>query len=266
MPDSIEILPTLQPGGKAYSGRPVTVFRADYAPSGHLAVHRHARGQLAYAASGVMTVTTEGTASRQGGAWVVPPTQALWIPPRLPHAIRMTGAVAMRTLYLRCDVARCMPASPRVLAVSALLRELILRVMETPDNRHHYSHLTALIIDELRAAPSLKLQLPMPRDERLLRICRILLSEPGDTRALPELARIAGASTRSLARLFQAELGMSFTAWRQQARLMEALRRLADDTPVTMLALDLGYATPSAFTYMFRRALGFSPSRLKRTS
>ena len=72
---------------------------------------------------------------------------------------------------------------------------------------------------------------------------------------------MAGASPRSLARLFQAELGMSFTAWRQQARLLEALRRLGDGEPVTTVALDLGYATPSAFTYMFRRALGVPPSR-----
>lgn len=125
--------------------------------------------------------------------------------------------------------------------------------------------MTALILDELSRAPGLELRLPMPRDARLLRLCRSLLERPDDAQRLPKLARIAGASTRNLSRLFQAELGMSFTAWRRQARLLEALRRLTEGAPVTTVALDLGYATPSAFTYMFRRALGVVPSRFFRT-
>ena len=245
---------------------PIKVFRDDFAPGTVLSPHRHVRGQLVYAARGVMTVTTEGSASRQGGAWLVPPSQALWIPPRLTHAIRMTGTVAMRTLYLRNDVGGFLPAQPQVLGVSPLLRELILRMMELPRPRDRGGHVTALILDELRVAPNLELRLPMPRDPRLLRLCRALLENPGDDRKLPQFARIAAASPRSLARLFQAELGMSFTAWRQQARLLEALRRLSGGDPVTEVALDLGYATPSAFTYMFRRHLGVTPSRFGATA
>jgi AraC-like DNA-binding protein len=261
MPKTIESRP--EPSGGA--GRSITAFRGNYPAGAHLPPHRHARGQLVYGARGTMTVTVAATARRQGGAWVVPPSQALWIPPRLTHAIRMTGAVAMRTLYLRGDVAGFLPEQPQVLGVSSLLRELILRMMELPRSgdrgRDVGRHVTALILDELRAAPNLQLRLPMPRDARLLRLCRALLENPGDERKLPELARHAGASPRNLARLFQAELGMSFTAWRQQARLLEALRRLGAGEPVTTVALDLGYATPSAFTYMFRRALGAPPSR-----
>lgn len=261
MPKIVETKPD-QPSGRAVgSGRAITVFRGDYAPGALLAPHRHARGQLVYAASGIMTVTTDGSATRQGGAWVVPPSQALWIPPRLTHAIRMTGRVAMRTLYLRADTASFMPDAPQVLAVSPLLRELILRLMEPAPYRDPGGHVAALILDELRAAPRLSLRLPMPRDERLLRLCRALLDRPGERRRLPRLARLAGASTRNLARLFQSELGMSFTAWRQQLRLMEALRRLAGGATVTAVALDLGYASPSAFAFMFRKSLGVAPSR-----
>jgi len=54
---------------------------------------------------------------------------------------------------------------------------------------------------------------------------------------------------------------MSFTAWRQQVRLVDALSRLATGQPVTTVALDLGYQSPSAFTSMFRRALGRAPTR-----
>lgn len=261
MPTIVEVEPDRKAGRNGTSGKPITAFRGDYAPGALLSAHSHARGQLVYAASGIMTVTTEATRTAQGGAWVVPPSQALWMPPRLIHAIRMSGTVAMRTLYLRRDVAAFMPGHPQVLVVSPLLRELILRSIEGPAERDVARHVTALILAELRAAPALQLRLPMPRDERLLRLCRALLQRPGDPRPLPRLARIAAASPRNLARLFQAELGMSFTAWRQQARLMEALRRLSEGAAITTVALDLGYATPSAFTYMFRRHLGVPPSR-----
>ena len=212
-----------------------------------------------------MTVTTEGSSKRLGGAWVVPPLQALWMPPRRTHAIRMGGKVAMRTLYLRDDVAVFMPDAPLVLAVSPLLRELILRMTALAPHADRSGHVTELILEELAEAPSLELRLPMPRDPRLMRLCRTLLEHPGEARSLPKLARIAGASTRNLSRLCQSELGMSLTAWRRQAQLQEALRRLAEGASVTTVALDLGYATPSAFTHMFRRALGAVPSRFFQT-
>ena len=265
MPETVEIRPTLEPGRNARSGRPITVFQTDYASGEFLQAHHHARGQLIFASHGIMTVTTEGNAKHLGGAWVVPPSQALWMPPRRIHAIRMGGKVAMRTLYLRYDVGGFMPDVPQVLAVSPLLRELVLRMMDQTPRADRGGHMTALILEELAAAPSLQLRLPMPRDARLLRLCRALLECPGNERKLPKLARIAGASTRSLSRLFQSELGMSFTAWRRQAQLLEALRRLAEGASVTTVALDLGYATPSAFTYMFRRALGAVPSRFFQT-
>jgi AraC-like DNA-binding protein len=53
---------------------------------------------------------------------------------------------------------------------------------------------------------------------------------------------------------------MSFGGWKRQARLLFALKRLAHGDPVTAVALDAGYSSPSAFTYMFRRVLGSSPS------
>src|SRR5262249_22354253 len=147
MPKTIEVQPDLRAGRAAGAGRPITVFRGQYAAGEMLPPHRHARGQLVYAASGTMTVTIEATSNRQsggqGGTWVVPPSQALWIPPRLRHAIRMTGHVAMRTLYLRRDVGAAMPDHPLVLVVSPLLRELILRMMELPGGRDRAGHLTA---------------------------------------------------------------------------------------------------------------------------
>jgi len=65
----------------------------------------------------------------------------------------------------------------------------------------------------------------------------------------------------TLARLFQRETGMTFGAWRRRRALLTALERLSEGDPVTTVALDLGYESPSAFIAMFRRTLGDTPTR-----
>jgi AraC-like DNA-binding protein len=58
---------------------------------------------------------------------------------------------------------------------------------------------------------------------------------------------------------------MTFGKWRQQLRLMEAMRHLAEGAKVTHAALESGYGTPSAFISMFRKALGTTPKVYFRT-
>ena len=73
------------------------------------------------------------------------------------------------------------------------------------------------------------------------------------------MAADAGVSRRTFTRLFRAQTGVSFAAWRQQVCMLAAITRLSDGQPVTRVAFDLGYA--SAFTSAFRRILGETPSR-----
>jgi AraC-like DNA-binding protein len=241
--------------------RPVAAMAKDFADGHHIAPHSHERAQLIFAADGAMLVSTgEGT-------WAVPPQRAVWMPAGVTHEIRMAGAVAMRTLYVRGDASPRLPAQVRVLAVSPLLRELILRACELPmryDEAGPDGRLMTLILDEIAALSPIALDLPLPRDPRLGRICRALRADPGDTRTLADWAREAGASSRTLARLFLKETGLPFAGWRQQARLLAAMAMLAAGQPITRIALDLGYDSPSAFTAMFRRALGAPPSHYFR--
>lgn len=240
--------------------RAVAAMPKDFAAGFEIAPHRHERAQLIYATAGTMRVTTDDA------VWVVPPQRALWMPPGVRHSIVMSGDVTMRTLYLRKDAAEGMPDVCRVIPVSALLRELIVRATELPlryDERGPAGHVVALIVSELHQIGSLPLQLPMPRDPRLRRICQALLQSPGDARTLDQWAVAASASPRTLARRFVAETGLTFGEWRQQARVLEAMGRLGDGQAVTQVALDLGYDSVSAFSAMFRRAAGASPSQFR---
>ena len=241
--------------------RPLEGLAAEYAPGAEIALHQHPFAQLLFASSGVMTVTTEH------GTWVVPPERAVWVPARVGHSIRMTGRVSMRTIYLGDSLGSLAGTACCVVQVSPLLRESILRAVEFAQPYREdgpEARLVGVIADEIRAAPTAPLHLPLPRDPRARRVADALRANPGDPRTLRDWARKAGASARTLERLFERETSFTFAAWRQQARLLRGLEQLASGASVTSTALDLGYDTPSAFIAMFRRALGTSPGRYAR--
>jgi AraC-like DNA-binding protein len=233
----------------------VRAYAQEY-PKGHqIAPHHHAWHQLIYARAGVMTVSTGR------GAWVVPPQRAVWMPAETDHQIRCATPVSMRTLYIAPRTAAALPAACCVVHVSPLLRELVLASVEAPGPARRRSRLGALVLCELAEAAIAPLHLPEPGDPRVRRITEALRAAPGDPRPLGAWGRQVGASTRTLSRLFLAETGMTFRQWQRQARLLAALVKLAQREPVTTIALDLGYDSPSAFIHAFRQALGTTPRR-----
>jgi AraC-like DNA-binding protein len=239
----------------------VTLAR-DY-PAGHLTrPHFHNRDQLVFAASGVMTVRS------QQASWVVPTQRAVWIPATLPHTVAMSGAVAMRTLYLKPRLVPSLPRNCCVINVRPLLRELILHAcvagrLKRAIISHH--HLIDVVLDELRASARVPLQLPNLADARARRVARLLMAQPEQPRSTIEICRQAGASKRTIERLFQQEAKMSLGKWRQQLRLMHAVRLLGEGQPVTRAALDSGYGAPSAFSAAFKKALGATPRQYFRS-
>lgn len=118
-----------------------------------------------------------------------------------------------------------------------------------------------VILDEIAAAQTGPRGLPRPRDPRLRRIADALAGDLADNRRADEWAAWAGMAPRTLSRRFVSETGFTFTQWRQQARVLRALERLADGVTVTAVALDLGYDNVSAFIDMFRRTLGTTPGQ-----
>ncbi len=119
----------------------------------------------------------------------------------------------------------------------------------------------AVILDQIRSLSVAPLDLPIPKDPRLEKIHRVFTVNPADNRTLEDWGNKVGATSRTLTRLFRSETGMNFRQWRQQVRILEALRRLGSEEPVTSVALDMGYDSPSAFINMFKKALGKTPGQ-----
>lgn len=227
--------------------------------SGHVvADHAHPWGQMVYATEGVMTVTTPV------GAWVVPPNRAAWVPAATMHAIRAADRVCLSTIYVRPDLTMPLPRECRVLAVSGLLRELVRATLAAGmlyEQVPEQARLAGVLLDQIRVTDEVPLQLPWPQDPRARRVAGLAAADLADSAPLAVLAEGCGASVRTLERLFVRDTRMTFGRWRQQARLLQALRLLAAGESVTSAGLSVGFASTSAFVAMFRRALGKTPGR-----
>jgi AraC-like DNA-binding protein len=227
-------------------------------PNGYaLQVHAHDWSQLLYASEGVMVVETAA------GSWVVPPHRAVWLPAGASHAVTMRGGVWMRTVYFRRDSGIALERTA-VVNVSPLLRELVVHCATLGRLRltdPHEARLAGLLVDLVSAVESIPLALPMPRDPRAVRVAEAVRRDPASGATVGVLARKAAAGARTIERLFLGETGMTFGAWRKQARLHHALVLLAQGMPVTNVASEVGYASPSAFIATFKSALGTTPSR-----
>jgi len=238
--------------------RAIVATGNDYPARFVLPSHEHKRHQLLYAATGVVkTITPEGS-------WIVPPRRALWIPAGVMHEVHMDGEVSTRSAYLQPDAARDLWRHCQVIAVSPLLHELLEAAVDLPaeyalDSRD--GRLMALLLDEIRAMPTLALNTPLPAEPRLYKLCRAMLDAPALDLDIDAMAAKAGMSRRHFTRTFRQQTGMSYAAWRQQACLLAALTRLGRGQSITDVAVELGYGSASAFTAAFRRVLGEPPSR-----
>ncbi|MBR0649344.1 AraC family transcriptional regulator [Roseomonas terrae] len=241
--------------------RPVVAVGNEY-PAGHEhPAHSHRRSQLLFAERGTMLVRTAH------GAWMVPPSQGVWIPGGTVHGISMLGQVATRSVYLEPDARPGLATECRVVGIPPLLRELLIAAVDVPaeyDPDGRDGRVMSLLMDEILAAPVLPLSLPLPRGDRLLRRCRRFLERPSMHDTIEAWSRTLALSRRSFTRRFREETGLSFAEWQRRACLLAALPRLLNGERVTAIALDLGYAGPTAFSTMFRRTLGVAPSAYGR--
>jgi len=236
--------------------RAITTRSTTYGNGHHIQPHWHARAQFVFAVAGTMRVRTPRR------AWIVPPSRALWVPAHTVHEIQMHGVVEMRSLYVDSRAAAGMPSTCEVLDVTPLLRELVVRAVALPDRYDEKGEdglLMKLLMAEIRKLPRCALDLPLPESPDLTRLCERLLADLSTRQPSDADAHDMKVSTRTLYRRFLKETGITFARWKQQARLLESIRRLAGGTPVTTVAIDLGYESPSAFSTMFRRALGVVP-------
>ncbi|AZG07530.1 AraC family transcriptional regulator [Pigmentiphaga sp. H8] len=249
-------LPVLLPVDMA--GEPLCVVVRE-GQAGETSLHTHACGQLLYPERGATLLQTEHHLVRLG------PSRAAWIPPDLPHAVLMERPYRYHSVYV--DAAMYAEPAFSVTGISPLLRELIFDAGRW-DTSHadapsrHWK--TQVILDEIRQAPRVAAGLPIPEDARIAQICRALEADPSDGRTLAEWAAQAGASEKTMQRIFVKLTGLSFQQWRNHARMTRAIELHSLGRRMLDIAVELGYSSEGAYSHAFRQFYGYSPSQLKR--
>lgn len=199
--------------------RPIVAVAKEFSSGDLIPLHQHSRSQFLYASSGVMTVKTDK------GIWVVPPLRAVWIPANILHLIGVSGHLSMRTLYIDPMLFSGPSKECCVIAVTPLLRELVLYAIDLPQlypMGGEEERLLTVMLDQISSVDMASLKLPIPDDQRLKKIYDLFVVNPGDNRTLADWGKTVGATGRTLARLIRLETGMSFGQWRQQVRILEA--------------------------------------------
>jgi AraC-like DNA-binding protein/mannose-6-phosphate isomerase-like protein (cupin superfamily) len=235
-------------------GVSVSSLAYEYPPACQVPEHAHLSDQLIYATSGVMEVAADQS------LWLIPPQFAVWIPARVRHSIRMSGAVSMRSVYLRPGLARGKACA--VIHVAPLLRELIVEAVRIGNLKTRSKSDAAfrdVLVAQIGKASPVPTALPMPSDARAMSFALAIVSEPGGRRTLDAQCRDAGVSARTMQRIFRREVGTDFATWRRQARLMKAVEMLAAGRSIKEVSFAVGYRQASTFMAMFRRTFGLTP-------
>ena len=197
--------------------------------------------------------------STERGAWVASADRAVWIPAEVWHEHRAYGDTHVHTFAFPTADPPLPPGEPTVIAVRPLVRELLVACTEPDLPAAESSRIRAVLHDRLRRASVQPLTLPSGRDPRLAGACDLVTSDLSTPRTTAWLARRAGTSERTLARLFRTEFGMTYPQWRTNTRVFHAMVQLAEGATVTQTAHRCGWATTSAFVDTFTRTMGQTP-------
>ena len=243
---------------------PIQALRAyveGYPEGGRIERHAHDLDQLAVISESAAIIETDEV-------YVVHPCMhALWLPAGVLHSIYSPRPFRLHALYFQpgtMHAAADAIASPQVLGLTDLARELVLFLCQTPrpsQRGPRHAHGLALLTELLAEARPISFSLPRPRSERARKFADYLTEHPSDNRSLDIVAgEVGGASLRTFERLFLDETGLSLAVWRRQSRLLRSLSLLAEGKSVGETAHAVGYDSAAAFSTAFKQCFGVSPS------
>ena len=206
------------------------------------------------------------------GHYLLPPHQAAWIPAGLQHQTTLiAGAQSLAVLF----EPRLVPAAGdrvRIVSVSALLREMMVYCVRWPITRTEprveaesffqtLGHVVAEVLEGERP-----LHLPVSADPVVAAATDYTLAHL-DRVTVGDVTRAVGVSERTLRRVFNARLGMSWRSYLLRARVLRSMALLAQpDRSILDVSTAVGFDDAGAFARSFARHLRGDPLRLQTTN
>lgn len=226
----------------------------------HELLHLHAHPEPMLTWSSTATLM----ASIAGRDWLIPPGCGIWVPGGVDHGGAVLHSGEMITIAFEADRRALTWTEPTSFTVGPLLGEIITHLHGSAPDDPSRAAAEALMFQLLAPLPAHHIHVTMPADPRARAIAEQLVAHPADQRDLAVWADDVHASVRTLSRLFRAETGISFAAWRTQVRIRAAVPMLGSGTSVRATARAVGYRKPGAFIAAFQRSTGQTPGTYSR--
>ena len=245
--------------------REAFAFTRSFAPTGptELLVDRH---YLLCASKGALRLEAEGQ------RWLLPPARAALLSAGRPATVSIPQPATTASVLFHVDFVPPPPQDLMVFDLDPLARALVAECGGWPEADEPLPPYARTIFAALAAVAWKQAESPSPvvipsgRSVEVRTALRLTEERLGDEVRFEDLAAAVGLVPRSLARRFEAEMGMTWRATLRRMRVLRAVERLAaDDTPVTTIAHDVGYGSLSAFNVAFRELTGATPSEYRHT-
>jgi AraC-like DNA-binding protein len=226
--------------------------------------HFHDVHEIEYACRGMVEVKTEA------GHYLLPPHQAAWIPAGLHHKTTLNAGVQTLAVLLEPSLVPMAGDRVRIIAVSALLREMMLYSVRWPISRTEsgveadsffqtLGYVVAEALDD-----EMPLNLPVPTDPVVTAATDYTRTHL-DRVTVSDVTRAVGVSERTLRRIFNTHLGMSWRSYLLRARVLRSMAMLAQpDRSILEVSIAVGFDDAGAFARSFARHCGETPSAYKR--
>ena len=245
-------------------GRPAYSFVRDFdpEPTRQLCVDRH---YLLCASHGALRLEADGT------VWSLPPARAALITAGHPIEVSIPQPITTASILVSTDFAPRPPAPLTVFDLTPLARTLVTECGQWGESDVPLSDYAITMFRALIAATWALAEHPSParmpagRSMETRRALALTEKRLADDPRIDEIASAIGLTSRSLARRFAEELGMTWSAALRRMRVLRAIEMLAaDDASVTTIAMRVGYSSLSAFQAAFSELTATTPTEYRR--
>ncbi|WP_343703964.1 AraC family transcriptional regulator [Chitinophaga sp.] len=231
-------------------------------------LHTHRKGQLSYVEGGIAYITIHFK------TYVVPARHYFWIPKGMPHVLRIGhSATVLRSLYFYAtdDAGHPFYDQLGIYPASELLIQMI-NYTERWDGKHinqksyNFEFLVSLkkLLPQLNNS-ALPIVLPITEDERMQPIIKYLEKNIGEPVNLKTLSARFNMSERSMSRLFQSHLHISFLQYLKTLRMVKAIEMIVKtNMPITDIAFEVGYDSIGSFSNTFYAFTHSRPTDLRK--
>ena len=232
-----------------------------------LTEHSHRKGQLTYVQGGIAYITVKNV------SYIIPARHYVWLPAGISHylQVRNPGTVT-RSIYYYIDLKEDNPFFQElgIYPVNNLLYEMILYserwkgIIAQEEPAHQFlSALKALLSERTRRA--IPIALPTTTNERLAPVIHFIENNYGNALTLANMSTLFSMSERSLSRLFQSCMSISFLQYLKILRMVKAIELLLESNKSTSeIAFAVGYNSLAAFSKAFFQLTHSRPTDFKK--